>query len=746
MTPVGKFQMEKVSRCALVVAGSGIVLAALLVYANTFAVPFLFDDEPSILENPTILHLWPWWDALTPPNAFGVTVSGRPLLNLSLAINYAISGYGVWSYHAFNLLIHALAGLTLFGLMRRTLARPPLQEKFGRLAFLTAFTTALLWTIHPLQTESVTYVIQRAESLMGLFYLLTLYCFVRSIDSEHSRTWQGFALFACTLGMGCKEVMATAPLVVLLYDRTFAAGSFRAAGRKRLWFYLGLMLTWLPLAWLVVRAGGDRGGTFVLTRAATQHYWLTQFEAVTRYLQLAAWPRPLIFDYGFPVTYPLGRAVWYVLPLLAALGLALWTFVRRPVVGFLAVSFFLVLAPTSLVPGFTQYTVEHRMYLPLAAVVVLGVGGAVHWFGRGGLAWLLGIAVAFGALTVRRNFEYRSEHAIWEATVQRSPESAKAQTNFGRALDREGQRTAAISHYEKAIQLDPVPAQPYYNLGLALAASGRVEEAIPQFQGAIQRLPGFVQARYKLAMALMEVGRRPEAVPLLEEVATFNPWTVETHGMVGEALAELGRLPEAVLQLEAALRLQPDFAEGEGDLGAVLHRLGNLREGQRHLERAVQLNPRMAEAHFNLGLIFAETGQAAEARAQYAEAVRIDPTEAEAQLNLGIMLAREEKFPEAEQHLLAARRLRPALAAAHGNLGIVLAELGRFDEAILSYAEALRLQPDYAVMHYNLANALLHQQRGAEAMRHLEDAVHLAPDFAPARQLFEQLQAAGLRP
>ncbi len=151
-----------------------LALAALAAYANSFRAPFLYDDEPSILDNPTIRLLWPLTGPLTPPNEGGPAVSGRPLVNLSLAVNYAISGTRPWSYHVFNLAFHIIGGLALFGLVRRTLAQPSVGARLNALALPTAFAMALLWLVHPLQTESVTFVIQRTESWMGMFYLLTL--------------------------------------------------------------------------------------------------------------------------------------------------------------------------------------------------------------------------------------------------------------------------------------------------------------------------------------------------------------------------------------------------------------------------------------------------------------------------------------------------------------------------------------------------------------------------------------------
>jgi len=227
------------SRWWIALAACSLTVAALAAYWPSFAGVFVYDDEPAILRNPTIRQLWPLSGALQPPA--DATVSGRPVANLSFAVNYALSGTRVWSYHAANFLIHLCAGLTLFGIVRRTRVpgrqeapavtheddRRPAGDGGGVAGHptLLALVIALLWTLHPLQTESVTYVVQRVESLMALFFLLTFYCFIRSLASPHPLRWRGLAVVLCLLGMGTKEVMATAPVLLLLYDRTFVGGS-----------------------------------------------------------------------------------------------------------------------------------------------------------------------------------------------------------------------------------------------------------------------------------------------------------------------------------------------------------------------------------------------------------------------------------------------------------------------------------------------------------------------------------------
>jgi hypothetical protein len=208
-----------------------LVIVGSVAYATSFKGAFLFDDGVNIIENPNVRSLWPLTGAMSAPSTSGLTT--RPIVCLSLALNYALCGYAVWGYHAFNLAVHLLAGLTLYGIVRRSLLSERLQARFGEHAEVLAWAAATIWTVHPLQTESVTYIIQRCESMMGLFYLLTLYTVIRAIQSRRVVAWSVAAVLCCALGMATKEVMVTAPVVVLLYDRAFGAGSLASALRLR---------------------------------------------------------------------------------------------------------------------------------------------------------------------------------------------------------------------------------------------------------------------------------------------------------------------------------------------------------------------------------------------------------------------------------------------------------------------------------------------------------------------------------
>jgi tetratricopeptide (TPR) repeat protein len=653
------------------VGGAILATGAIAVYSRTFSVPLIFDDNPAIVGNSTIRH---WSTAFWPPS--NSTASGRPILNLSLAINYAISGTAVWSYHALNLAIHVLSGLTLFGIVRRTLV-----PRAGQAAALIAFSAALLWTLHPLQTESVTYLVQRAESLMGLFYLLTLYGFIRGAeaDGRPRRRWFALSVAACLLGMATKEVMVTAPLIVLLYDRTFVAGSFREAGRRRGGVHVALAATWLLLASLVASAGWDRNGTSGFDVGITPWaYWLTQFEAVTRYLWLSVWPHPLVFEYGtFWVNRPMEVALYalVVVGLAVAVLVALW---RRPVPGFLGAWFFVILAPTSVMPGRIQMIVEHRMYLPLAAVmtlVAMGIHAAVR---RQSWVVLAVLALGLGMLTARRNEDYRSELTIWSDTVAKRPNNELAHNSLGVAWSKiPGRRNDAIAQYEEALRLQPDDADAHNNLGVAWS-----------------QIPG----------------RRSDAAAQFAEAVRLKPDYAEAHSNLGLAWSRMpGRLHDAIAQYEEALRLQPDYAVAHNNLGLAWSQIpGRLKDAAAQFAEAVRLQPDYAAAHNNLGLTWAQMpGRLNDAIAQYEEALRLQPDSAEAHYNLGNAWSQMPgRLNDAISEYKATLRLKPDFAPGWHNLGTIWFQMGNLPAAAAAFREEVRLSPNDPAARQALAAAL----------------------------------------
>ena len=614
-----------------------IIAVGIGAYHNSLQGPFIFDDRSSVSENPSICQLWPIWKALSPSPTS--TVGGRPIVNLSLAVNYALGGMEVWGYHALNLAVHVLAGLTLFGVVRRTLARPGLRERFGGKAEWMALAVAVLWTVHPLQTEAVTYISQRCELLMGLFYLLTLYCFIRGAESRRSLGWFALSVAACFLGMASKEVMVTAPVMVLLYDRTFVSGSFREAWGRHWRLYLGLASSWLLLGYMMVGLHNrDVGYGFGIPWWG---YALAECRGVVQYLRLALWPRALVFDYGeYVPVRDLAATAADALILVALATSVVLALKRQPTVGFVGAWFFVILAPTSsVVPVGGSPIAEHRMYLPLAAVITLVVIGAVvlgkrllrkQWGVVLGSAVGGAVVVLFTFLTIQRNEDYSSALSIWRDTVEKRPYNARAHNNLGFFLEQAGRGEAGIAHYELALRFKPEYADANNNLGVALMERGHLQEAIEHYGQALRFKADFAEAHNNLGMALTSLGKLQEAIGQYEEALRVKPEYAEAHYNLGTTLAQVGRLEEAIEHWKRALRVKPDYADAQYNWGLALVHVGRLQEAIEHWKQALRINPSLADAQYNWGLALEKLRRTQEAIGHYEQALRIKPDFAQA--------------------------------------------------------------------------------------------------------------------
>jgi tetratricopeptide (TPR) repeat protein len=621
------------------VSGALMVAAVLLAWHNCFSGAFVYDDVPAISGNLSIRQLGSLGHAFSSGRT-DLTVSGRPLANFSLAVNYALGGTRVEGYHALNLLIHLLAGAVLFGVVRRTLVRPALNDRFGAAAPWLALTVAVLWVVHPLQTESVTYTIQRVESLMGLFYLLTLYCFIRSAESARPAPWQVGAVAACLAGMASKEVMVSAPLMILVYDRTFFAASFRDALTRRTWLYAGLAATWVPLGYWVASSAG-RGGTAGFGGPVVwSDYALIQCRAIVHYLWQAFWPHPLVFDYGIMRAPGLAGVLPAAVLLLALVLASLFALRRRLPAGCLGAWFFMILAPSSsIVPVATESMAEHRMYLPLAAVVTMAVAGLYRLLGLRLLPLSAALAIGLGWVTSQRNHDYRSGIDLWNDTVVKQPDNARAFNNLGSLWLGQGSVAEAERCFNEALRLQPNYPSAHYNLGILLSRTAREADAIGHFLSAIELEDDFDDARVNAGNAYLRLGRPADAVAQYEAALRHQPDTADLHFNLGLALNELGRPADAIQQYAAAVRLQPDFAAAHLALGEVLARMDRIPEAIGECQKTLQSEPDNLQAHLVLGNLLLISGRVDDAIGQYQVILRAHPNDPAVLKNLEQALA-----------------------------------------------------------------------------------------------------------
>ena len=621
-----------------------IVLAGALVYGNSLSGPLLFDDETSILRNTQIRQLSPLSVPLRPPA--DTPVAGRPLVNLTFALNYAFGGLDVTGYHVVNVALHLLAALVLYGIVRRTLRVPRVGPLLAQDADLVALAAALVWVVHPLNTETVSYITERTEGLMGLCYLTTVYASLRAATAARAGLWTVVAVLASAAGMASKESMVTVPVVVMLFDRIFLYGSWREAWSERKRLYAGLVLTWAVLALLML--SGSRTSVGFGTGVTVGTYLLNQLDLVARYLWLSVWPQALVLDYGLPRPLALSDVL---VPgaVVVALGLltlvALW---KRPLVGFLGAWFFITLAPTSsIVPIATEVGAERRMYLPLAALAV-GAVLLVRWVfvagdqaarrARWRLAWaVVGVVcLLLGVRTVLRNQEYRSRLVMAQTIVDRRPHG-RGRFFLADELIRVGQHEQAVAQLKLAVADYP---QAHFGLATEMLAGGRMAEAVTEAETFIRLVPNSPvvnAARDLMGQALALEGRLDLAAEQFSLLTRATPRDPGPFVRLGNIRLRQRRFDEGISHYLSALRLRPDDPEILKQLGLAFSAANRLDEAVGAFGRGVEVRPNDIALLNFLGRALGAQGRYADAVGPLRRLVELAPSDVQARQNLALM-------------------------------------------------------------------------------------------------------------
>jgi tetratricopeptide (TPR) repeat protein len=668
-----EFDTSESRRLSTWVAAAVLALAALACYANALHLPFVYDDVSGIVENSHIRQLRPLTTVLTAPPQN--PVGGRPVVGVTLALNYALGGVDPWGYHVVNLVILWGTAVLLFAIVRLTLLTSPAVAALRPLSASASLAIAVIWLMHPLQSEVVDYAVQRTESLMGLFLLLTLYAAMRHMRGSGSSAWSVLAVVACAIGMGTKESMVTAPLLVLLYDAVFVSGSLRNAVRRRWPLYVGLSACWMLLAGLV--AGGPRSATAGFSAGLSPAtYLLDQGPMIVTYLKRALWPTPLLIDYG-PAQAVSFAQVWPSVAMVGALALgSLVLVVTRPAVGFLAAWFFITLAPSSsIVPIASEVGAERRMYLPLMALVALVVMGALALLERRGRLvsrhgdrrvvdhWLIGLSATVclvcGTVTVARNHEYVDQVSLWRGVVAVRPHG-RAFVSLGAALQRRGDISEAVAQYQRGAALGRYEA--HYALGLvfesmnnAAAASDAYRHFIAQ-SGRDYRVP---DAHVRLGRSLMRLGSNDEAEASFRNVFVMEPTNTDARRGLADALLAQGKFENAAQEYRAYLARVPTDAAAHGAFGRALVGMDRTDSAVVEFQTAVMLAPSSPGARMNAGLALASVGRLEEAEKELRAGVALAPSHAPLLSALGNVLAAEGRAHEASQAFDRALALDP---------------------------------------------------------------------------------------
>ena len=586
-----------------------LAVVVILIYADTLTTPFIFDDLVNIQKNPHIRVPTLSFENLAWAG-FNSPEGRRPVANISFALNYYFNGYNLVGYHALNILIHLTCGILLYFLAQATLQTPALRlryEKFGWIPFVTVF----IWMVHPLQTQSVAYIVQRMNSMAAMFYVLSMLFYVKFRLSTASRAkWPLLAgcVIAALLAFGTKEITATLPIFILLYEWYFFQ-ELSSQWAKRNFLLLGgvfLLFIIIALVYLDYNPVAKILKGYEIRDFTPVQRVLTQFRVVIFYISLLLWPNPsrLNLDHDFALSYSLLSPATTLMAITAIIGLiafAILTARKEPLLSFGIIWFFGNLMIESSIIGL-ELVFEHRNYLPAMFAILAIVALAFRC-----LKHALPVALALslvGALfcvwTYERNKVWADEITLYRDSAVKSLGKARPQNNLGAALSRQGLFPEAIAHYRAALRIKPEYSDAHYNLGYALAKTGKLEEGISHFREAVRIVPNRVKYLNNLGVALSLKGNYAEAMGHFQKALKINPSDADVHNNLGMVFKNQGD-PEAARQhFSRAIDLDPQHAGAINNRGVMLMDNGQLEAARKHFARALEISPGYEEARQNL--------------------------------------------------------------------------------------------------------------------------------------------------
>jgi len=545
-----------------------VLLLGTLIYSNTFYSSFYFDDIHSIVNNPAIrniLHLqaiWNFWPA-------------RFFTYLSLALNYHLGQLNVLSYHLFNLAVHLTSGILVCWFMLLTCSTPVMQgQKITKHAKLIALFASLVFITHPLQTQGVTYIIQRATSLATLFYLLALTLYVKSRLLEQQReSPQARKLFYCAslvaavMAMFTKEMTITLPWMILLYELCFLKTKERLNWKPLIPFLAALLI--IPLTMFLTRSVDFMGMKMVLGNPpdiSSWQYLLTQFRVMVTYLRLLFIPVNQNLDYAYPIANSLLALPTLIslIFLVSILTIAIRIFSRYRLISFSIFWFFLTLLPESSVIPIKDVIFEHRLYLPMVGFSFFIVTLIYYLFEKRSLKTmvivLLMLTSCYAVLTYRRNLVWQNELTLWNDVVHKSPQKARPYYNRGNAFKDRWNMSQAIFDYNKAIEIDPKDAEAYNNRGNAYYQQGNFTQAIFDYSKAIEVNPKDAMFYYNRGNAYIEQGSIQQAIFDYNKAIEIDPKDAEVYNNRGNAYYQQGNFTQAIFDYSKAIEVNPKDA------------------------------------------------------------------------------------------------------------------------------------------------------------------------------------------
>ncbi len=737
---------------------AALVIVGIIIYANTLQVPYVLDDQIAIEHNPSIRM-----EEITPKSiidaAFGFGKT-RPVPMLSFGINYYFGQDDVRGYHLVNMVIHIVNGILLFILVKLSFLlsnrQPGATRKLAPISITTlSFFAAILWLANPVQTQSVTYIVQRMTSMGAMFYLMALILYARGriaqllshregkAGSRHYYVWFAGCLAAGLLALGSKESTAMLPIFIFLYEWYFFQDLDKSWFKRQIKYMVAITLLFGLVAGLYL--GFDPVGKintlrdYVLQEFTIGQRLLTQTRVVIFYLSLIFFPNPsrLNLDHDFPLSYSLINPFTTVVSLvviIALIGMGIYLAKRQRLISFCIFWFFgNLLIESSVIP--LALIFEHRIYLP-SMFVFLAIAILAHRYLKP--VWLP-TAVACAAVAVcawwtyERNKIWQDDLVLWTDCNQKSPNKARPYLNIGQILTNRLKYDDALPNFLKAIEINPNFVDAHYNIAVLYNKRDEPNKAIDHYRKALELEPDNADANNNLGVALFKQNLTEEAIVYYRRALAKDPNMAAAHINLGLALSAQDKPGDAIVHYRKALLVSSHLPKAQFQLGAALVKQGRTAQGVHHIKRSLEIDPEFAEAHNNLGGHLLQQGNIDEALKHFKAALKIEPEIAEAHNNVGIIMIHQKKLSEGIFHFQEAVRINPEFGLARDNLQRAMAiQQTNLEAEFVRIQSELMTAPDDPVLSCVMGNLYLARGDLNSAISWLEKATTLQPDFPQA--------------
>lgn len=701
-----------------------IILAVIsvIVFCNTLDNTFVYDDSVTIVKN-NLIKNWKNFHTLFSFNYFILfgELSYRPFVTLTYFIDYSLWGLNPTGFHLTNILLHTTNTILFYVFLKRVI-------KVATLAF---FST-LLFTSHPILTETVNSISYREDLLATLFFLVAFILYLKINKTFFNKSkfllYYLGSLFSYLLALFSKEMAITFPILLILFDIYYLPSGkpLQAFIKKLKSVYIGyfsVAVFYLFIQFVVFRH-------VYIKLDQTKQSLFVMIKVLASYIKLLFLPFNLNADYVVPpITTGIISFIISVLLVTTVIIITIRLGKNNKQYWFFISWFFITLLPVSNIIPIGNIMAERYLYIPIMGFSVI-IGILVQNFNLiKPLATICSaiVIIILGVMCINRNGIWRDELTLWYSTAVREPSSARAHHNIGVVHSAKGYYEYAELEYKKTLEINPRDVEAHYNLGNAYERKGMLDSAIKEYQEVIRYNPYYADAYNNLGSIYKKNQLLDKAIEYYKKAIQCNPFSPYYYNNLGLAYHGKKLYKEAVTEFARSLKINSEMPMTHNHMGNTYKKMGNIKDALTEYKTAIKLDPATADFHNNLGIVYTNIGQLEEAIKEFETAIRLDPKLANVHNNLGIADAKKGNLDKAVDELNKAVALGYDNADVHNNLAGVYLTKGLTDNAIVELKLALKFNPKDSNAHCNLGNAYISKNLVDEAISEFKEAITYNP-------------------